>query len=83
MRGSFKFFERGKMKSRRRARRLEWAGKTAKGVIFRLHHGDSRARTLVKRGRKKRKGTRERERERERTVAKKLKGERERGTNER
>lgn len=81
MRGSFKFFERGKMKSRRRARRLEWAGKTAKGVIFRLHHGDSRARTLVKRGRKKRKGTRERERER--TVAKKLKGERERGTNER
>ena len=79
MRGSFKFFERGKMKSRRRARRLEWAGKTAKGVIFRLHHGDSRARTLVKRGRKKRKGIRERER----TVAKKLKGERERGTNER
>lgn len=53
------------MKSRRRARRLEWAGKTAKGVIFRLHHGDSRARTLVKRGRKKRKGTKEKERERE------------------
>lgn len=50
------------MKSRR-ARRLEWPGKTAKGVIFRLHHGDSRARTPVKRGRKKRKGTRERERE--------------------
>lgn len=69
------------MKSRR-ARRLEWPGKTAKGVIFRLHHGDSRARTPVKRGRKKRKGTRERERER--TVAKKVKGEKEkRGRNER
>lgn len=69
------------MKSRR-ARRLEWPGKTAKGVIFRLHHGDSRARTPVKRGRKKRKGTREREREK--TVAKKVKGEKEkRGRNER